>query len=109
MTPKLKTILVTIVCTTAGWVLLIIGVFWCFSREADTSFIAFDDRLPGQELCGALFTTNKESQPIVLSIEERPINTSNSATGLVVLAQREIPPSGQMWIQFRRTKTGSKR
>jgi hypothetical protein len=103
MSARIKTVLITVVCTTAGWVVLLAVVFWCSGRPLDVGFVPFEDTLTGRDYCGVLLATNPGQQSITLFIDGISSNHTWT-TGGPVLLQREVPPGGYVQFGFRRMR-----
>ena len=101
MKSLLKTILVTFLATTAFWILAILGFLWVSSDNSGVAFVE-DARQSG--FIAMLRATNTETHPVTFSIEE--LHTTLSATeSAVILLERHLPPSGELWVGIKKAKS----
>ena len=106
-TVKLKVIIVTFVATTAFWCLVIAGFFWwATTRPSVTTTIWNDAQKFGYY--SMMRASNGESRAATFIVAEISTNLPMTATSQVILLERRIPPSGELWIGMKQTNTQTK-
>jgi hypothetical protein len=99
MKSKLKIIIVTSVATTAFWCLFVVGLFWwaSFSQTAGANFIE-DAANHG---CNVMRAWNDGKKSVKFTVSEI-LNATNTNFSQVVLLERQVPPSGDLWIGIKK-------
>ena len=102
MKTKLKVIALTFAATTVFWCLAIAGFLWlapgstdrCIHLEAaDRGFLT------------VMSARNIESQPVTFTVAEFQTNAASTDLLQNVLLERQLPPSGELWVGIKRTQT----
>jgi len=104
---KLKVIIVTFVATTAFWCLVIAGFFWWARTRPSVTFTIWND---AQKFgyYSMMQASNGESKAVTFSVAELRTNLPMTATSQVILLERRLPPSGELWIGMKQTDPATK-
>jgi hypothetical protein len=102
MNMRFKIILLTFLGTTGFWFVTIIGLFWLLPRNTEVSF-SDDSRHKG--FCALLTARNTDAQPVTFTVAELQTNAVNASRPEAVLLERQLPPSGELRVGIKKTKT----
>ncbi len=105
MRSKLKIILMTVVCTTCFWAVLIIAMLWYFSTPAPNVHGAQGGN--ADEWWSVFFFSNQEPKGVTVLLKELPRDPTNHLSEGTVLNRLEIPPRGELNVGFLRVRGGT--
>jgi hypothetical protein len=104
---KIKIIILTFAATTAFWCLAIAGFFWWLTtRPSVTTSVWMDAQKFGYY--SMMQATNDQSQAVTFVVSEIRTNLPLTATSEVILLERRLPPSGELWIGMKEKNTETK-
>ncbi|HTA29952.1 MAG TPA: hypothetical protein VK731_05685 [Candidatus Cybelea sp.] len=107
MKSRLKIIIVTFVATTTFWCLVIVGLFWWSSHSGTAAANSVEDSASRGYL-SLMRAWNDGKQPVKFTVEEFRTNTPGSNSSPVVLLERQLPPSGDLWIGIKKDEPSGK-
>jgi len=107
MKSRLKLIIVTFVATTAFWCLVIVGLFWWGSLN-ETAGVNFVEDSATRGYLSLMRAWNDGKQPVKFTVEEFRTNAPGMKGSEVVLLERQLPPSGDLWVGIKKEEPQGK-
>jgi hypothetical protein len=107
MKSRLKIIIVTFVATTAFWCLVIVGLFW-WASLVETAGVSPIQDAANYGYFNVMRAWNDGKRSVKFTVAEFRTNAPGTNASEVVLLERQLPPSGDLWVGIKKEEPQSK-